>query len=141
VATAALQVVVSSGSGVVRDCRHPRARHRHGTRQAYVGDHCHCDGCTAANRAAGTTRRIALAQGTWVPHTTAGAAVRHARKLQKAGFTVTAIAAAAGLARSTIRQLLQPHPPARIRTGTHRAVLAVPIPRRPTRRLAAPTVG
>lgn len=33
----------------VRDCRCPRARHRHGTRQAYSVDRCRCFACRVAN--------------------------------------------------------------------------------------------
>ena len=40
---------------VTRDCSHPQARHRHGTRAAYVKDRCRCTDCTAANTAASRT--------------------------------------------------------------------------------------
>src|SRR4051794_22177944 len=38
-----------------RECTHPRAQHRHGTRAAYVKDRCRCTDCTAANTAASRT--------------------------------------------------------------------------------------
>ena len=48
---------------VRRDCTHPRARHMHGTRVAYVKDRRRCTNCTAANTATG---RAAPRDG--VPH-------------------------------------------------------------------------
>jgi hypothetical protein len=42
-------------SRATRECTHPQARHRHGTRTAYVKDHCRCVDCTAANTAASRT--------------------------------------------------------------------------------------
>ena len=40
---------------LTRKCSHPQARHRHGTRTAYVKDRCRCTDCTAANTAASRT--------------------------------------------------------------------------------------
>jgi DNA-binding NarL/FixJ family response regulator len=52
---------------VRRDCTHPRARHVHGTRVAYVKDRCRCTDCTAANTAAGRAVHRAQILGRWRP--------------------------------------------------------------------------
>lgn len=42
---------VSSPAELRRDCQCPRAKHQHGTTQAYVIDKCRCQDCRAANAA------------------------------------------------------------------------------------------
>jgi hypothetical protein len=57
---------------VTRQCTHPQARHRHGTRAAYVRDRCRCPDCTAANTAASHTATRERIYGRWQPYLDAG---------------------------------------------------------------------
>lgn len=121
--------------GQRRDCTHQRVHHQHGTRLAYVADHCRCGPCTTANRAAGQARRKAITHGTWSPYRSGTTAARRIHQLITAGMTITAVATAAGVARSTVRGLYRSKTPGRIRVTTHVALLSVPAPpRRRTRR-------
>lgn len=123
-----------------RDCTHQRVHHEHGTRAAYVADHCHCDSCTQANRAASRTRRRALTYGTWSPYRSGTAAARHIYRLVDAGMSITDIADTAHLSRSTVTRLYSTQFPGRIRVTTHTAVLSVKAPPRPNaRRFSVPT--
>jgi AraC-like DNA-binding protein len=92
---------------VPRDCTHPQARHRHGTRAAYVKDRCRCTACTAANTAAnrGVTRERIY--GRWHPYVDARPVREHIVALRAAGIGVERIAQLAGLSVSHIRELAQ----------------------------------
>ena len=121
-----------------RTCPH-HGRHRHGTRAAYVNDHCGCDPCTTANRDDGRTRRTGLAHGTWQPYVDAQPTVEHVRSLLAAGMSATQIAHQAAVARSTVLRLLGDDPGQLLRTETATAVQSV---RRPTSALPpAPGAG
>ena len=92
---------------VARECTHPQARHRHGTRAAYVKDRCRCPDCTAANT---TASRIATREriyGRWHPYVDAGPVREHIAALRGAGIGVERIAQLAGLSVSHIRQLAE----------------------------------
>ena len=114
-----------------RDCYHQRVHHRHGTRAAYVADRCRCSPCKEANRTAARARRRAVTYGTWRPYQPGGPTARHLSRLVAAGMTISDIAAAASIARSTVSRLLRADELGRIRTATHLAVLSVETPHRP----------
>lgn len=90
---------------VRRDCSHPRARHVHGTRAAYVKDRCRCADCTAANTAACRAASRAQAFDRWHPFVDAAPVRDHVRALRAAGIGVERIAAVAGIATSHVRAL------------------------------------
>lgn len=92
---------------ITRECTHPRARHRHGTRAAYVRDRCRCPACTAANTAASRTASRERIYGRWHPYVNAGPVREHIAALRGAGIGVERIAQLAGLSVSHIRQLAE----------------------------------
>lgn len=93
---------------VRRDCTHPRARHVHGTRAAYVKDRCRCTDCTAANTAAGRAVQRAQTFGRWRPFVNAAPVREHIRALRAAGIGVEQIAVLAGISTSHVRELADP---------------------------------
>ncbi|MCU1617566.1 MAG: hypothetical protein JWO98_5106 [Frankiales bacterium] len=90
---------------VTRECTHPQARHRHGTRAAYVKDRCRCPDCTAADTAASRTATRERIYGRRHPYVDAGLVREHIAALRAAGIGVERIAQLAGLSVSHIRQL------------------------------------
>jgi len=92
---------------VPRECPHPQARHRHGTRAAYVKDRCPCTDCTAANTAASRSVTRERIYGRWQPYVDAGPVRKHIAALRAAGIGVERIAQLAGLSVSHIRELAQ----------------------------------
>ncbi len=90
-----------------RECTHPRARHRHGTRAAYVKDRCRCPDCTAANTAASRTATRERIYGRWHPYVDASPVREHIATLRAAGIGVERIAHLAGLSVSHIRELAE----------------------------------
>jgi len=113
--------------GERRECRHPRAAHRHGTRIAYVADRCRCDPCTAANLAAGRSRARAKAFGLWQPYAPAGPVRRHLDRLRAAGIGVDQIARLSGVPGSTVRIIIYGNGRAveRVKTATADRLLTV----------------
>jgi hypothetical protein len=71
---------------VTRECTHPQARHRHGTRAAYVKDRCRCPDCTAANTAASRSATREQTYGRWHPYVNAGPVREHITALRAAGI-------------------------------------------------------
>lgn len=116
-----------------RDCHHPRARHRHGTRAAYVADRCRCDDCREANRADAAARRRAIAYGRWQPYVDAAPVRQHIERLRAAGMGINRVVALSGVGSGTVRQLVYGdragRPTLRVRAATARAVLAIPLDR------------
>src|SRR3954454_18772140 len=92
---------------VTRECTHPQASHRHGTRAAYVKDRCRCPDCTAANTAASRTTTRERIYGRWQPYVDAAPVREHIAALRGAGVGVERIAHVAGLSVSHIRQLAE----------------------------------
>src|SRR3954468_14705280 len=92
---------------VTRECTHPQARHRHGTRAAYVRDRCRCTDCTAANTAASRTATRERVYGRWQPYLDAGSVREQIAALRAVGIGVERIAQLAGLSVSHIRQLAE----------------------------------
>jgi hypothetical protein len=92
---------------VTRECTHPQARHRHGTRAAYVRDRCRCTDCTAANTAASRTATRERIYGRWHPYVDANPVREHIAALRAAGIGVERIAQLAGLSVGHIRQLAE----------------------------------
>jgi hypothetical protein len=117
---------------VKRECSHPQARHRHGTRAAYVKDCCRCPDCTAANTAASRAATRERTYGRWHPYVDAGTVREHIAGLRTAGIGVERIAQLAGLSVSHVRQLAE-HGRAglpttqRVRASTAARVLSVDI--------------
>jgi hypothetical protein len=113
-----------------RDCRHPTARHVHGTRAAYISDRCGCIRCRAANREAERQRLTAIAAGRPAPYTDAGKVLGHLEILRRHGVGIERIAHVSGVPTGTIRRLLR-YPtdpdarPHRVRTATAHRLLAV----------------
>jgi hypothetical protein len=92
---------------VPRECAHPQARHRHGTRAAYVKDRCRCTDCTAANTAASRSVTRERIYGRWQPYVDADPVREHIAALRAAGIGVERIAHLAGLSVKHIRELAQ----------------------------------
>jgi hypothetical protein len=114
----------------IRECTHPQARHRHGTRTAYVKDRCRCTDCTAANTAASRTATRQRIYGRWHPYIDAGPVREHIAALRAAGIGVERIAQLAGISISHIRELAQHgrgHSPGtqRVRPSTATRVLRI----------------
>jgi DNA-binding CsgD family transcriptional regulator len=118
-------------SGPKRNCRHPHAKHRHGTRVAYVRDQCRCTECTTANTAASNQMHRERTFGRWEPYVDAAHARQHIQMLRAAGIGVDQIAKLAGLSSSHVRGLIYPSstgkPPfQKVRRDTAERILAVP---------------
>lgn len=122
-----------ANDAALRDCQHPRARHRHGTRAAYVADRCRCGDCREANRVDAAARRRAIAYGRWQPYVDAAPVRQHIEQLRAAGLGINRIVALSGVGSGTVRQLVygdrHGHPPLRVRAATAQALLAVPVDR------------
>lgn len=124
-----------------KPCTHPRARHTHGTRIAYLRDACRCAPCAKANSDYERTRQRRIAYGTWAPLVDAEPARAHVRALMAQGVGHKRIAREAGLNHGHVGRLLygQPHrgqgPSKRISPEVSAALLAV----RPEPCLADPT--
>ena len=119
-------------SRVARECPHPQARHRHGTRAAYVKDRCRCPDCTAANTAASRTAARERLYGRWQPYVDAGPVREHIAALRTAGIGVERIAHLAGLSVSHIRALAEhdhgdPRGTQRVRPDTATRILGIGI--------------
>jgi hypothetical protein len=97
---------VSDAVGPVRECVHPRARHVHGTRAAYVADRCRCMACRRANRLAAAGRRRAIVYGCWRPYSEAGQVREHVLALRAGGLGVERIIAVSGAGSGAVRHLL-----------------------------------
>nr|WP_243851376.1 helix-turn-helix domain containing protein [Modestobacter marinus] len=93
---------------VPRGCIHPRSRHVHGTRAAYVKDRCRCPDCTAANTAASRTADRQRAYGRWQPLVPAGPVHEHLVALRAAGIGVERIAMLTDMSVSHVRELASP---------------------------------
>jgi transcriptional regulator len=92
--------------GPKRDCRHPRARHVHGTRAAYVKDQCRCHHCRAANASASNTRHRERTYGRWAPFVDATPVREHIQMLRQSGIGIDQIANLAETSSSHIRSLI-----------------------------------
>lgn len=88
-----------------RQCRHPRAGHRHGSRTAYVRDRCRCTSCTAANASHARTVRRERLLGRWAPFQPAAPIHEHLQSLRAAGLSSGQVAMLAGVAPATVRAL------------------------------------
>lgn len=115
----------------VRDCHHPVADHRHGTRAAYVLDRCRCEPCTAAATRAEKVRGLRGEPA----YVSSAEAVAHIRALQAAGLGWKRVARLAGIPKSSVYPLLYGRPDrnggalrTRARPATVAAILAVPMP-------------
>ena len=122
---------VRADSGPKRNCRHPRAKHQHGNRTAYVRDQCRCQECTTANTAASNQMHRERTFGRWEPYVDATRARQHIQTLRAAGIGVDQIAKLAGLSSSHVRGLIYPSsrgkPPfQKVRRETAERILAVP---------------
>jgi DNA-binding CsgD family transcriptional regulator len=119
-------------AGPKRNCRHPRAKHQHGTRAAYVKDQCRCAKCTAVNTAASNEMHRERTFGRWEPYLDSGPTRAHIEDLRAAGIGVDQVAKLAGLSSSHVRGLIYPsstgRPPyQRVRRETAERILAVPV--------------
>jgi len=110
-----------------RDCTHPGSPHRHGTRNAYVTDGCHCTQCRAANRAEERHRTDSLRNGRWEPLVDAAPARDHLQLLRQHGVGLDQIVKISQTPKRTIRRVLREPPtsPHRIRSETAQRVLAI----------------
>ena len=110
-----------------RDCAHPGSPHRHGTRNAYVTDGCHCTECRAANRAEERHRTESLRNGRWEPLVDAAPARGHLLLLRHQGLGLDQIVRIPETSKRTIRRVLREPPtsPHRIRSETAQRVLAI----------------
>jgi DNA-binding CsgD family transcriptional regulator/DNA-binding Xre family transcriptional regulator len=116
-------------------CMHTRVKHQHGTRAAYVADHCPCPPCRAANRAYENNRSRQALYGRWAPFVDAAPAREHVRACMAAGLGTRRICAISGVSRAALVSLLYgtqrtsgpPVPATRIRPETAERLLAVQI--------------
>lgn len=110
-----------------RDCTHPGSPHRHGTRNAYVTDGCHCTQCRAANRDEERHRTDSLRSGCWEPLVDAAPARGHLMRLRQSGVGLDQIVKISETPKRTIRRLVREPPtsPQRIRSETAQRVLAI----------------
>src|SRR6478735_6436467 len=110
-----------------RECTHPGSPHRHGTRNAYVTDGCHCTECRAANRADERHRTESLRNGQWEPLVDAAPARGHLLLLRHHGLGLDQIVKISETSKRTIRRVLREPPtsPHRIRSETAQRVLAI----------------
>jgi hypothetical protein len=114
----------------IRDCRHPKARHVHGTRNAYVCDRCRCAACRDANRISQQQRRRAIAYGHWEPYVDAQPARAHVHALGLAGVGLRRTSCLSGVPHGTLSRLMRGsngRPPGSIRAETARRVLSIPV--------------
>ncbi len=115
----------------IRDCAHTKVHHEHGTRNAYVFDHCRCAPCTAANTAAHQARARSIAYGRWQPYVDADAARAHLQHLARAGIGLKRAAALSGISYGSLSRLAYGEPATgrgptrRIRPQTEQRILAV----------------
>lgn len=121
------------GPRIKRDCQHPKARHEHGTAQAYISDACRCEPCTDAASAKSLRYERQLVYGrrkpiAWVDATTAR---QHVTRLRSDGYALHLIATTAGLDLSKVTRLIyglpsanQPPTP-QIREADRDALMAV----------------
>jgi DNA-binding CsgD family transcriptional regulator len=95
-------------TAVRRDCRCPKARHKHGTTLAYNIDRCRCFQCRVAKSRSAATYR---AGGRWTDGTLVPSigTVRRLRALAAAGVTSRRVAAAAGISYDMVQQLRRGH--------------------------------
>lgn len=112
-------------------CRHPLARHQHGTRTAYVADKCRCQECRTANSTYEQRRVRAHAYGRWTAtFVDAEPARRHVNTLRAAGLGRRRIAELADVSTGALGRLLYGRaggpPSPRISTTTAQRLLAVP---------------
>lgn len=114
----------------VRDCTCPRARHEHGTRNAYAIDRCRCGPCRAAAAAYERHRVRQRAYGRF-PYVDASRARAHVLALRDAGIGLKRIAALAGVPNGSLSKLIYGDPKRgmapskRILPQTELAILAV----------------
>jgi len=112
---------------VVRDCRHPRANHQHGTHLAALKDGCRCVPCVKAMRRNNKLTAYRTATGTHT-YVDAGPARAHVKRLLRT-LTVAQIEQRSGVHRTAIRVLVGdvPNRPAskRITRTTAASLLAV----------------
>ena len=106
-----------------RECTHPGSPHRHGTRNAYVTDGCHCTECRAANRADERHRTESLRNGQWEPLVDAAPARGHLQLLRHHGLGLDQIVKISETSKTH-------HPPST--TGTAHITASNPVRNRPT---------
>ena len=82
------------------------AEQPHGTRYRYLGG-CRCLPCRAANSRYSSERAAAQRAGDWRGFVPATFVLDHIKTLSKCGVGYKAIAAAAGLARSTMQKIIR----------------------------------
>lgn len=91
-------------TGIRRDCTHPRARHEHGTRNAYALDNCRCTPCRQASARYGYELQVRQINGQtdWIDPTPARA---HLAALRQAGLGTRRIEELTSVSRSALREL------------------------------------
>lgn len=91
-----------------RECRCRRARHCHGTRDAYLRDRCRCRRCRAANNAHQRGLQRGRAVDRWhgtSPWVATIGARRRLQALTAAGWSTSQLATRLGVSKSAIAQL------------------------------------
>lgn len=95
---------------MIRDCQHPRARHQHGTRNAYILDKCRCRPCTDACAAYERARTRRVIRETYHPDESrmvdAEPVRAHVRALSAQGMGWKRVARAANVANGTMYPIL-----------------------------------
>lgn len=118
--------------GPLRDCQHPKARHQHGTRNAYVLDRCRCRPCrdAASQYERWRTRQRAYGREAYVD---AAPARRHVEALRAAGMGLKLIAKESGVPHGALTKLVYGDrtrgmaPSKRIHPATEQRLLAVEV--------------
>lgn len=97
----------AAASGEVRDCHCPRARHQHGTRNAYVIDRCRCRACRDANITYAATLTRQHLYGRRHEHRVPARETReHVQLLGEHGVSYKQVAILAGVSPTTLGTLL-----------------------------------
>lgn len=92
----------------VRDCKHPRARHVHGTKAAYQQDLCRCRPCTeeaSHHREAAKWRAQTMRSRGETVKVDSGPVADHVDRLLATGMAVEHLARACGVSDFTIRRI------------------------------------
>ena len=90
----------------IQDCTCKRARHQHGTRLAYVVDHCRCAPCTEASRAYEEARRREHLYGRFDRLVDADPVRRHLEALYATGMSRRQVQNLTGINTSTLHRIL-----------------------------------
>lgn len=100
-----MTVAAAGTRGQLRDCSHPRVKHQHGSRDAYIRDACRCDACTRAANEYNITRRRGIAFGRWEPFVDATGTIRRLQALTAAGWSSRELGQQLGMSKTATNKV------------------------------------